>query len=154
MLLKQLSAQHPQLQQKDVDRFMRGVVDFSEAQRNGFTRAYADFLFSRLPAVEQTAESYERIRNHGSTLLKGCNFHFQQSVERIRKNSAFQVTNFPKFKDLVDSLRKEEDMDMFLQTVKTIQASYPKCSSWLRWWMRNDISRFGQHANAHSSNVL
>ena len=140
MLLKRLAQSYPGITQDEMDKLICGVVDFSEAQRNGFATAYANFFISRLPAREQCQGSFDHLQKRALGLLKGCAFHFEQSVERVRSNSSFAVGDKSLFSKLIRELRETIDIDAFLEVADKILKKFPKCRHWLKWWLRCDIA--------------
>ncbi|KAF8173335.1 hypothetical protein K438DRAFT_1551160, partial [Mycena galopus ATCC 62051] len=65
------------------DDILANVVDFSEAQRNGFILAYVDFWLQHAPGERDVPELLET----APKLLKGCRQHFRSQVARIKKIS-------------------------------------------------------------------
>ncbi|KAF9236620.1 hypothetical protein BU15DRAFT_49826 [Melanogaster broomeanus] len=86
------------------------VVDFSEAERGGFTAAFIDFWQN--PSCDDS-RSEEDLRQGAAALLKGCQQHFRSQVTRVSKISAAVPPNQrDHFKDRVlalqDAITKED----------------------------------------------
>ncbi|KAG2216101.1 hypothetical protein INT45_001363 [Circinella minor] len=97
------------------------VVDFSAAQRAGFIAAFEEsFPFARVPA---------------RSLLKGCYFHYQQSVEQISKNGAVVDHEWrDEFIDYTHLLYTAMTMTVFQNTANMILKEFPGVKNWINWW--------------------
>ncbi|KAE8233887.1 hypothetical protein CF326_g1074, partial [Tilletia indica] len=124
---------------------MAGVVDFSQAQLNGFKKSFRTWALRRkrltdLSAVALAAEC-KVLDEMAQKLLKGCGFHFLQSAERVKKNGSFVQTELrSRFEELLKSLRAAKTVASFDKIMQNLEKEFPKCIEWLHWWVRCDIS--------------
>ncbi|KAF9554167.1 hypothetical protein CPC08DRAFT_727370 [Agrocybe pediades] len=61
------------------DSLFKGVMDFSEAERTGFTEAFIDFWSTRVG----NEHSPEDCRNAIEQLLHGCEEHYRAAITRV-----------------------------------------------------------------------
>lgn len=109
------------------------VLDFSEAERSGFIKAYIWFWREE----RQSERSEDELRREAQGLLKGCQQHFKAACTRIRKlTSIIPRAERHDFKKLCKTLRTVPDMDTFESTARSMVARWPRTSSWLAWWLR------------------
>ncbi|KAI9255270.1 hypothetical protein BDA99DRAFT_562530 [Phascolomyces articulosus] len=103
------------------------VMDFSQAQREGFLMAYREAF----PYINISPES----------LLKGCYHHFKQSVQRIISNHAIVPAGSDvDFRDLTNAMYNAESEKAYDRTVRNIRDDYPNAKKWLDWWTRDEIA--------------
>lgn len=81
------------------------------------------------------------LEERASRLLKGCKFHFHQSVTRIRRNGNYvSSASIKRFMQLIDEITRTEKFEELLALSKNILDEFPKCYTWLSWWMRCDTA--------------
>ena len=114
------------------------LVDFADSQRNGFLKACGMFVLTKR-GVLKTASDYDtqavQIGKNFSRFLHGCEFHFKQSVRKVKSNT--QLVPFDKralWGKCIDRLLSEET-DSFEKGVKDIRTNFPNVESWLKWWL-------------------
>ena len=113
---------------EDGDPCMCGIMmDFSQAQRAGLFQAFASsFPFSKIKP-----EVY----------LKGCYYHWKNSVERILKNgqliSTDQVNSFLEY---TKTMYEANVPGIFDAVVKGLLKDFPSIQEWVSWWLKPEIS--------------
>ncbi|KAF5358855.1 hypothetical protein D9757_013954 [Collybiopsis confluens] len=96
------------------DELFAGVVDFSQAERNGFIEAF---------------------------LLKGCWQHFSSSITRVKRITAIvPVGSRSHFDRLAKSL-KDATPTNFERICKHIRSEFPKLGEWINWWLHPDHAK-------------
>ncbi|KAI0071012.1 hypothetical protein K474DRAFT_1569608, partial [Panus rudis PR-1116 ss-1] len=66
------------------DDLFSNVMDFSEAERNGFISAFAEFwLTSR-----GNSRTEEQLSSAARSVIRGCRQHFRASVTRLKRNTS------------------------------------------------------------------
>lgn len=134
------------LSREDVEQKMASVVDFSLAQKNGFKQAYARWRsqYSPLSQLSQAAKDAEMasFEAHAGSLLKGCLFHFHQSVKRVRNNGNFvPVAKQDEFLLLIKkTLNPKTSEDALYTTFAVILEKFPNCREWLTWCLQCDTA--------------
>ncbi|KAF8209897.1 hypothetical protein K438DRAFT_1571272, partial [Mycena galopus ATCC 62051] len=109
------------------------VVDFSEAQRNGFILAYVDFWLHWAPGERDSAELLEA----APKLLKGCRQHFRSQVTRVKKISGVvDPAQIDVFENYTRLLLNCDNMDDFTSHANDFIGAFPRAELWFRWWMR------------------
>ncbi|THU97223.1 hypothetical protein K435DRAFT_663121, partial [Dendrothele bispora CBS 962.96] len=110
------------------------VVDFSPAQRNGFTDAFVAFFLAQPPEIDN--RSAEELRKAAQALLKGCEYHYHKSVTRVsRLGSIVPPETKRQFHKMCYSLVTLKSVDDFNQTVADLKEQWPKIVRWLEWWL-------------------
>jgi len=113
--------------------FKTQVVDFSEAERVGFTQAFVTFWTNREDPRSQT-----ELEDAAGALLKGCQQHYRSQVTRVKKISGvIDPAKADNFQSRALALLSVSDMDTFKQKVTTLLRDYPKIKPWLEWWLRD-----------------
>ena len=106
------------------------VVDFSDSQKNGFVAAI-EKLWMELslgPFSERTKLQFWRN-------LKGCFFHWKQSVKHVAHNAnVVPIHMQAAFTALADNIYNAADMPQFEEAVQCMQQRFPKSRTWMRWW--------------------
>ena len=132
------------------------VVDFSDAQRIGFQAAYAKFMTTTATGVQcQISKwvdetegnnfsflSYDEHYNIGGSLLKGCRYHWKESVTKIAQNrNVISEDQQSEFHHLISMLSTVDTISEFNSTARLILTKYPNAKSWLEWWLQAEQSR-------------
>ncbi|CAD6891507.1 unnamed protein product, partial [Tilletia caries] len=133
------------LKRREVEDKMASVVDFSLAQRNGFKKAYARWRvsFTSLADLSEAARDAEiaSFEAHAASLLKGCLFHFHQSVKRVKNNGNFvRVTMQDTFMSLIHAALAAKTEDVLHTTFASLFNKFPECTEWLAWWLQCDTA--------------
>ncbi|KAJ7078145.1 hypothetical protein B0H15DRAFT_789120, partial [Mycena belliarum] len=109
------------------------VMDFSEAERQGFVRAFVAFWKRR----KDNTRTDEELTKAGNALLKGCQEHFRAQVTLIKKISAVV---HPGLKDVFANqalaLLHVEDFPTFTRKIEKLIKEFPRTEGWARWWAR------------------
>ncbi|KAJ6468148.1 hypothetical protein C8R47DRAFT_990106 [Mycena vitilis] len=121
------------------DRIFSSILDFSNAQRNGFVNAFVEYMCSRIPGwSELSAKSQEserstfRLRAQG--LLLGCKIHWRRSTHKIKQVIA--TAFLFRFESLIAILEGASTTgEQFLQAVADIHGEFPEVRPWLSWWI-------------------
>ncbi|KAF8351864.1 hypothetical protein F5887DRAFT_874070, partial [Amanita rubescens] len=115
------------------DGLFAGVMDFSDAQRNGFNQAFIEFWQSR---VENTRSLVE-LANDAPTLLRGCTYHFQKTVTRVSRISHIVAPDrSQEFKLRSHALLEANTDDQFRKLAIALIHEFPGVEKWLEWWLR------------------
>lgn len=114
------------------------VMDFSEAERQGFIKAYIEF-FTELAT---DTRSPDELREAAEALLKGCNQHFNEQVSRIRKTKALVPVGLEdSFMELVRALHDAPTIPLFKSAADDLLQAFPAIHNWLEWWMRPKVAQ-------------
>ncbi|KAG2133699.1 hypothetical protein DEU56DRAFT_888775 [Suillus clintonianus] len=115
------------------DELFGNVVDFSEAERVGFTQAFITFWTNR-----EDSRSLAELEDAAGALLKGCQQHYRSQVTRVKKISGvIDPSKADNFQSRALALLSVSDMDTFKQKVTSLLRDYPKLKPWLEWWLRD-----------------
>ncbi|KAJ6534086.1 hypothetical protein B0H19DRAFT_1080586 [Mycena capillaripes] len=111
---------------------LANVVDFSQAERNGFILAFIDFWQRREPDGRTVAE----LREIAPTLLKGCEQHFRKQITRVKKISGVvDPSQTDVFENYAKRLLKCNSVEEFTSNANEFIGTFPKAETWIRWWM-------------------
>ncbi|KAG2214829.1 hypothetical protein INT45_003584, partial [Circinella minor] len=103
------------------------VMDFSQAQRQGFPAAFREAF----PTTHILPES----------LLKGCYHHWKQSVQRIVGNHAVVPPGYDvDFIDLTDIMYNSMGSNAYDRAVQQIREDFPNAKKWLDWWVHEEVA--------------
>jgi hypothetical protein len=106
------------------------VVDFSDSQKNGFVMAVKQ-LWQEHCRAEFTEEDSRRFLAN----LKGCYFHFMQSVRNVKNNgNIVPASKVSEFEALTNEMYRATTMQVFESTVNEIRQKFPKSKTWINWW--------------------
>lgn len=109
------------------------MVDFSEAERNGFVEAFVDFR-----QKDGTSRTSDDLRAAASKLLKGCRQHFHSGVTRVaRIGGVIHPDKERLFRRLTGDLLTASDQEEFHVITHELLVSFPEIKPWLEWWMRD-----------------
>ena len=128
--------QHVEGEREQAERLCQ-VVDFSKAQKNAFITAYIKLF--RNDHIKNYSE--ESLREKANNMIKGCSFHFFQSVERISKNGSI-IPNYDRerFKQSCDILKATDNPVTYNSIVEEMKSRYPKAKAWIAWFTNDSIA--------------
>ena len=110
------------------------MIDFSEAERNGYISAFVSFRQS-----EGSTRTPDDLRNTAEKLLKGCEQHFRAGVTRIaRIGGVIPVGEDQDFHRLAKQLVHASDLSDFHSAGQEILSRFPLVAPWLSWWLRDE----------------
>jgi hypothetical protein len=81
--------------------------------------------------------SVEDLEKAAGALLKGCKYHFEESVRRVAKISAYvspETRN--SFQQHINKLRKAPTVEEFVKLLNTVMSRWPNTHEWMEWWTR------------------
>ena len=108
-------------------------MDFSEAERAGFTSAFVEFWTLR----SDDARSLEALSTAAGQLLRGCQEHFRAAVTHVsRINGAVPPDMKEAFTKRALALLHCSNSDDFNLRANLIVRDFPPLKSWMEWWMR------------------
>ena len=102
-------------------------MDYSQAQRQGFILGFKEaFPHSNIDPV---------------TLLRGCYYHYKQSVQRLISNhSIVPHGSDMEFLDLTNTMYNAKSEKTFERAVQQLRDDFPNCERWLKWWTRDEVA--------------
>ena len=106
-------------------------MDYSAARKAGYKRAFVKFFLS-LPGDKRDIDELEITAN---SLLKGCEFHFMESVRRVKVASGvipFEMRD--DFHSRAMGLMKIASMEEFDLAANALLNDYPSIRNWISWW--------------------
>ena len=110
------------------------MVDFSDAERNGYVSAFIEFRQS-----EGSTRTPDDLRSAAEVLLKGCEQHFSSGVTRIaRIGGVIPPGEEQDFRSLSHTLVHAEDLSSFHAAGQEILRRFPLVTPWLSWWLREE----------------
>ncbi|KAJ7202489.1 hypothetical protein C8J57DRAFT_1735720 [Mycena rebaudengoi] len=121
------------------DQLFSAILDFSNAQRNGFIEAFVSYMCSRIPAwntLSPRSQALERasLKERAMALLIGCGIHWKRSTHKIKQVVGFRFLF--RFEALISILEASSTTsEQFLQAVDAIFAEFPEVRPWLSWWI-------------------
>jgi hypothetical protein len=105
-------------------------VDFSDAQRKGLLNAVIKFAREAGCLLPDDA-----IMKQLMLKLKGCNFHFQQSVTKVAGSGALQHNPAKAvFGNVVAAWTASANMATFVDRKNRLIKQYPSVKGWITWW--------------------
>jgi hypothetical protein len=109
------------------------MMDFSDAERRGFTQAFAEFWLLR-PGNTRTSDELQAA---AMTLLKGCQEHFRAGVTRVsRISAAVDPSLASSFVARALALLDAPDSTEFISRAALVVSEFPMLKSWMDWWTR------------------
>ncbi|KAF9533317.1 hypothetical protein CPB83DRAFT_903260 [Crepidotus variabilis] len=132
-LFEGLAVQASRMRIEVSDCLFAGVMDFSEAERDGFIRAFVRF-WQRRP---ENTRGEEELKEAARKLLRGCQEHFRAAVTRISRIAAvIPPKQQDSFVARACSLVTAKSLDEFYRIARLIIRDFPLTATWLAWWMR------------------
>ncbi|KAJ3925681.1 MAG: hypothetical protein NXY57DRAFT_948889 [Lentinula lateritia] len=110
------------------------IIDFSQAEREGWIEAFVD-IWTSIPSDTRTPE---QLRERAQELLKGCREHYRASVSRIKKMIGVVGNSGDHFENLALGLLDLSSSKEFQQHVGELRASFPLANGWIAWWIREE----------------
>jgi hypothetical protein len=132
----------PALLTQSGDPAFVGCVDFADAQRKGFQGAVGRrrLEIGGSETVPSFADCVKAGKN-ASNWLKGCLFHFKQSVKRVAQISmCFPKDDSDEFAHFAGSLRTAP-APQFPRLLKKIRKRWPAVEKWLKWWLHEERAK-------------
>ncbi|KAH6874620.1 hypothetical protein BKA70DRAFT_1449290 [Coprinopsis sp. MPI-PUGE-AT-0042] len=106
--------------------FFASVMDFSEAEKQGFVMAYVEFWLSH----EENELTEEELMAEAEALLKGCRQHFNSGITRVKKISGVVPVHLKAaFQHRAESLVGAETTEEFIRLGEFLPRDFPKISS-------------------------
>jgi hypothetical protein len=106
------------------------ALDFSDAQRKGFISAL--ILLARAAGCKL---SDEEIKTKALLSLKGCGFHFQQSLRKVATSGALRDNAFRSvFTSHVNAWLNSDNMKQFNDRKTHLKVHFPSVRGWIHWW--------------------
>jgi hypothetical protein len=107
-------------------------MDFSEADRLGFTSVFIEFW-----TLRGDRQPHEELSVARESLLRGCEEHFRAGVTHVaRINEAVPSDLKDAFMGRALGLLQAPSSDEFQSRAQLIICDFPKLKSWMEWWMR------------------
>lgn len=109
------------------------VMDFSEAERNGFIKAFISFWLRR----PNNARTEDELRVAAQKVLRGCREHFRAGVTRLsRINAVIPPQQSDVFVQRAVALVSLPTQAEFIERAQLIIRDFPLIGPWLAWWLR------------------
>ncbi|KAH6876457.1 hypothetical protein BKA70DRAFT_1240161 [Coprinopsis sp. MPI-PUGE-AT-0042] len=118
--------------------FFASVMDFSEAEYQGFILAFVAFWGAR----PENSKSPEELEEEAKNLLKGCLQHFRAGVTRVSNISGVVLVHHRAvFKKRAMALVNAPSSQKFIEFGLLLLRDFPKVGSWLKWWIRPQVAQ-------------
>ena len=105
------------------------LVDFSDSQRSGFLQA-VEALWR-----QKFSGDFLALRKSFAAKLKGCYFHYCQSIKSVSRNSHVVPSGLEaEFNRLAHDMYNATIMSQFHDAVSAISQRFPNANKWLTWW--------------------
>jgi hypothetical protein len=106
------------------------AIDFSDAQRKGFITAL--ILLARAAGCQLSDDA---IKTKALLSLKGCGFHFQQSLRKVASSGALRDNSFKSvFSSHVNAWLNSSNMKDFNDRKTQLKVHFPTVRGWINWW--------------------
>jgi hypothetical protein len=113
--------------------FTPKVMDFSEAERSGFTRGFITFWTAR----KDNTRNRQELQVAAEHLLKGCREHYRAGVTRVsRISGAVPPGMADAFKMRALALLDLPSSEEFISQATLLVRDFPELASWMEWWAR------------------
>ena len=123
-------------------KFFKIVADFSLAQAEGFKQAYVNFVTESTEKGRRDHLSINVLREQATEMIKGCKFHFGQSVERVtRSRVIISKESEAQFKSLCFQMISAQTQELAQQSINRICEKWPQMMRWLNWWLQESVAR-------------
>ncbi|KAF4620872.1 hypothetical protein D9613_000021 [Agrocybe pediades] len=117
------------------DHIFAGMMDFSQAERNGFKAGFVSFWLS----YPDDSRSEEELREAVQRLLKGCKEHWRAAITRIaRITGVVPPDQHGDFTARAEQLPNLPNAASFRSACAELVKDYPKAKDWMSWWTRED----------------
>ncbi|KAJ7137255.1 hypothetical protein C8R46DRAFT_969648, partial [Mycena filopes] len=112
------------------DDLFANVVDFSDAQRNGYIDAFIDFWLEFSPHGRDEKELAQ------AAAALGCRQHFDNQITRVAKISRIVGPERQSvFRKYAKTLLRQTDMAGLRKCASAFIADFPGAKPWVNWWM-------------------
>jgi hypothetical protein len=106
------------------------LVDFSDSQRSGFLQAVEALWRQKFSGDFSVA-----LRQSFAAKLKGCYFHYCQSIKSVSHNSHVVPSGMEdEFNHMAHAMYKATTMTQYNSAVSGISQRFPRANKWLAWW--------------------
>ena len=117
------------------------VVDYSQAQLQGYFTAFANF-FSEQKGFEKSGRDWVRLREQAEATAKGCRYHFETGVTRVERiTSVIQRDNRNTFRGLAMRLPNCQTPSEFESVIAEILDLFPMTRGWADWWSKPSVAK-------------
>ncbi|KAF8956646.1 hypothetical protein BDZ97DRAFT_1925337 [Flammula alnicola] len=116
-----------------VDALFAGMMDFSEAERAGFTHGFITFWMAR----PENTRNRQELQVAAERLLKGCREHYRAGVTRVsRISGAVPPGMAHAFTSRALALLDLPNSEEFISQSALLVRDFPKLATWMEWWVR------------------
>jgi len=107
-----------------------------------FKQGYVDFVVDNTEKGRREQLSIQRLREQAEEMIKGCKFHFGQSVERVtRSRVIISIESEAEFKSLCFKMINAGTQELAQQSINQICEKWPRMIRWLNWWLQESVAR-------------
>ncbi|KAF8962433.1 hypothetical protein BDZ97DRAFT_1759284 [Flammula alnicola] len=116
-----------------VDALFAGMMDFSEAERAGFTHGFITFWMAR----PENTRNRQELQVAAERLLKGCREHYRAGVTRVsRISGAVPPGMAHAFTSRALALLDLPNSEEFISQSALLVQDFPKLATWMEWWIK------------------
>ncbi len=106
------------------------AVDFSDAQRKGLVTAVYTVALERGCQLSRVD-----VEKRVLLQLKGCEFHFEQSLTKVARSGALSANPMKSvFKAHVSAWTQSRNMQSFSSNKAQLLQYFPSVKGWINWW--------------------